>query len=108
MKKKAIPDRELYERQAMICKAFANPTRLHLIDMLGRGERWAGELQDGLGISKANLSQHLSILKAAGIVATRRDGKQLHCVICMPEIKQATAVLRNMLKAQVRDQRRWM
>ena len=106
-KKKSNGEVEVYERQAVICKAFANPTRLHLIEMLTRGERWASELQQGLGISKANLSQHLAILRSAGVVSTRREGKQLHCGIAMPEVKQATTVLRNMLKAQGKESRRW-
>ena len=106
-KRKSNGEFEVYERQAVICKAFANPTRLHLIEILTRGERWASELQEGLGISKANLSQHLAILKSAGVVSTRREGKQLHCGIAMPEVKQATAVFRNMLKAQGKESRRW-
>ena len=106
-KRKSNGETEIYERQAVICKAFANPTRLHLIEMLTRGERWASELQEGLGISKANLSQHLAILKSAGVVSTRREGKQLHCGIAMTEVKQATAALRNMLKAQGKETRRW-
>jgi ArsR family transcriptional regulator len=106
-KRKFDGESEIYERQAAICKAFANPTRLHLIEMLARGERWATELQQGLGISKANLSQHLAILKSAGLVATRREGKQLHCGIAMQEVKQATTAFRNMLKAQGKESRRW-
>ncbi len=106
-KRKSNGETEVYERQAMICKAFANPTRLHLIEMLARGDRWASELQEGLGISKANLSQHLAILKSAGVVATRRQGKQLHCGIALPEVKQATTAFRSMLKAQGKETRRW-
>jgi len=75
--------------------------------MLARGERWAWELQQGLGISKANLSQHLAILKSAGLVATRREGKQLQCGIAIPEVKQATSAFRNVLKAQGKESRRW-
>lgn len=108
MKRKMAPDHQLYERQANICKAFANPTRLHLISMLEEKDRWASELQEGLSISKANLSQHLSILRAAGIVYTRREGKQLYCKLAMPEVRKATTLFRNMLKTQVRDSRRWM
>lgn len=108
MRKKPNGDWELYERQAVICKAFANPTRLRLIDLLARGEKWASELQEGLGISKANLSQHLSILKAAGVVSTRREGKQLHCQIAAPEVKQAAGLFRSLLKAQARENRRWL
>ena len=106
-KRKSNGEHELYERQAVICKAFANSTRLQLVEMLLRGERWSAELQAGLGISKANLSQHLSVLKSAGVVSTRREGKQLHCGIAVPEVKQAMGVIRSMLKAQGKESRRW-
>lgn len=106
MKKSSNSAHDTYERQAAICKAFANPTRLQLIDLLGRKERWASELQAGLGISKANLSQHLSILRTAGVVLTQREGKQLYCGISMPEVKQATAILRHMTKAVSRGSQR--
>ena len=99
MKKNSPSTNGDYERQALIFKALANPTRLHLVELLGKKERWASELQAGLGISKANLSQHLSILKTAGVVSTQREGKQLYCGIALPEVKVATATLRNMTKA---------
>ena len=105
-KKSSNSGHDAYERQAALCKAFANPTRLQLIDLLGRKQRWASELQQGLGISKANLSQHLSILRTAGVVLTQREGKQLYCGISMPEVKQATAILRHMTKAASRGNRR--
>jgi len=108
MKRKNRGDREIYERQATLCKAFANPTRLQLVAMLEDADCWAAELQEGLQVSKANLSQHLSILKAAGIVQTQRNGKQLHCKLAMPEIKRATALFRGILKSQMRDSRRWV
>ncbi len=69
MKKKSKSNQRDYEREAAICKAFANPTRLQLVAMLERGDRWSAQLQAGLGISKANLSQHLGILKSAGLVS---------------------------------------
>jgi len=107
MKRKNRADVEIYERQANLCKAFANPTRLQLIGMLEVSDCWASELQQGLDVSKANLSQHLSILKAAGLVQTRREGKQLFCKLAVPEVKKATALFRSMLKAQMRENRRW-
>src|ERR1700678_802258 len=106
MKKNSNQNYAEYERQASIYKALANPTRLHLVELLGKRQRWASELQEGLGISKANLSQHLSILKAAGVVATQREGKQLYCGIALPEVKEATLTLRNMTKAVSRASRR--
>jgi len=107
-RKTSRENRENYQQQASICKALANPTRLHLIEMLGRKECWASELQEGLGISKANLSQHLSVLKAAGVVATQRDGKQLYCGIALPEVKQASLLLRNLTRVVSRSGRRQM
>lgn len=98
-------DRAFYERQATICKAFANPTRIHLLDLLGRGEAGASDLQERLGISKANLSQHLSVLRSAGVVNTRRDGKRLLCVLSSREVKDACVQMRNILKTQGRNHR---
>jgi DNA-binding transcriptional ArsR family regulator len=105
MKKKTLTNGD-YQRQALIFKALSNPTRVHLIELLCKRERWASELQEGLGISKANLSQQLSILRAAGVVATQREGKQLYCGIALPEVKVAAATLRNMTKAVSRASRR--
>ena len=97
---KSRSQQETDRRQAEICKAFANPTRLRLINLLGRRERWSSELQAGLGVSKANLSQHLSILKSAGIVSTSRIGKRLRCGLSMPGAKQTAALLRSMTKSR--------
>ncbi len=97
---------ELYDRQAAICKAFANSTRIHLLDLLCKGETGAAMLQKRLGISKANLSQHLSVLRAAGIVSTRREGKRLVCLLSSPEVKDACAKIRTLLRAQLRGAQR--
>lgn len=103
--RKAGDDRAMYERQATLCKAFANPTRLHLLDVLGKGEAGASDLQERLGISKANLSQHLSILRSAGVIQSRREGKRLICVLSSREIKDACNHLRSILKQQGRNHR---
>ena len=97
---------EIFERQAMICKAFAHPTRLHLLDLLGKGECGVGALQDKLGVSKANISQHLAILKSAGVVITRRSGKQVYAALAIPEVKQACHLIRRVLRTQIRRQHR--
>jgi DNA-binding transcriptional ArsR family regulator len=106
MKKKPASDLAAYRRQAEICKALANPLRLHLVDLLCRKERWCTELQVELGISKANLSQHLTLLKSAGIVTASRVGKQLYCSLSQPEVAQASKLLRRIMKSQAREQRR--
>ena len=99
-------DAKIFERQANICKAFAHPTRLHLLDLLGKGERGVSELQQELGVAKTNLSQHLAILKAAGVLTTRREGKQVFCSLAMPEVKEACYLIKKVLKAQLNDSRK--
>ena len=99
-------DSEIFERQARICKAFANATRLHMLDLLGKREWPASDLQQALGISKANLSQHLAVLKTAGIVGTKRDGRKVYVSLVMPEMKEACRMLHNVLRAQIQNDRR--
>ena len=96
-------DKMVYERQATICKAFANPVRLQILDMVANGGCPAAELQKTLGISKANLSQHISVLRGAGIVSTRRDGQTMVCSLAIPEVKQACQLVRKVLIAQLND-----
>lgn len=92
---------EIFERQARICKAFAHPGRLQILDLLGQSERSSSELQERLGISKTSMSQHLAILKSAGVLVTRREGKQIYCTLAMPEVKEACQLIRKVLEAQV-------
>ena len=94
-------DIEIFERQARICKAFAHPGRLQILDLLGQGERGISELQEALGISKTSMSQHLAILKSVGVLTTRREGKQIYCSLAMPEVKQACQLIRKVLQAQI-------
>jgi ArsR family transcriptional regulator len=97
-------DLEVFERQAAICRAFAHPKRLQVLDMLGRGEQATATLQKALGISKANFSQHLAILKAAGVVSARRRGRSVYCCLALPEVRKACHLIREVLRGQIRRQ----
>lgn len=106
MKKGSKPDHlenEILERQVMICKAFANPTRLHILDLLGKRDWTAAAIQKELRISKANLSQHALVLRSAGVVVRRRAGKQVYFSLAMPEVKQACQLIQRVLRAQIRN-----
>jgi DNA-binding transcriptional ArsR family regulator len=52
-----------------------------------------------------NVSQHLAVLKSAGIVKTRRDDKQILCSLAIPEVKTACSLIREMLQAQLQNGR---
>lgn len=97
---------DVFERQVMICKAFANSTRLRMLDLLGHRDWSAAELQQSLGVSKANLSQHVTVLRSAGVILRRRDGKQVFYSLAMPEVKQACHLIQHVLRAQIRKGQR--
>ena len=73
-----------------LLKALANPDRLLLLCQLTQGEQTVGALEAALGIRQPSLSQQLGVLRQEGLVATRRDGKQIHYSVASPE---ALAVL---------------
>jgi len=54
--------------------ALADPTRRSIFERLRRGPRAVGELAAGLPVSRPAVSQHLRVLKEAGLVSERRDG----------------------------------
>lgn len=57
---------------AKLLKALANEKRLQIISVLENKELKVGELEKKIGLSQSALSQHLAILRATGIVSTRR------------------------------------
>ena len=96
-------NKQIFEMQSRICKAFANPKRLQILDLLGR-HYWAfSDLCKELAISKTNLSQHLAVLKAAGVIVTRREGKNIRCALAMTEVKQACHLIHNVLRRQIKE-----
>lgn len=91
----------MYEMQAQICSALANPVRLHILDLLSSQEMTATELLEVLEIPKANLSQHIAVLKEVGIVSSRREGLYQYLSLGIPKIKEACSLVRNVLLEKV-------
>lgn len=63
------------DRAARLFHALSDPTRLAVMDMLRDGERCVCELQDEIGAAQSRLSFHLRVLKDAGLVADRKEGR---------------------------------
>jgi DNA-binding transcriptional ArsR family regulator len=61
-----------------IFKALADPTRRAVFERLADGERNATELREGLAISQPAISQHLAVLRAAGLIAEQRSGRNVN------------------------------
>jgi DNA-binding transcriptional ArsR family regulator len=56
--------------------ALADPTRRKIVEMLGRGERAAGDIAERFDVSGPAISQHLKVLRDAKLVAVRVDGQR--------------------------------
>jgi len=69
-----VKEKEFFELQADTCKVLANPKRLEILHVLADGEKTVGDLVAILGVPKANVSQHLAVMRNKRIVQTRRDG----------------------------------
>ena len=61
---------------AQLLKALANERRLQVLCLLAAGERSVGEMQGLLDLGQSALSQHLAVLREAGLVQVRREGVQ--------------------------------
>ena len=88
---------KIFQMQCEICKALAHPIRMAIVDRLKDKEVGAADLVTDLGISKANLSKHISLLMHGGIVESRRDGRQIFYRLTDPEIREACAIMSSVL-----------
>jgi ArsR family transcriptional regulator len=79
----ALPP-EALARIAHRLKAMADPTRLHILQLLAPGELCVGDLVSQLGCTQANVSKHLGVLRAAGLVRPRRDGMNVYYAVEEP------------------------
>ncbi len=61
-------------RAALVARAFADPKRLCVLEELAGGERSVSQLSHSVGCQVPNMSQHLRVLRSAGLVASRREG----------------------------------
>lgn len=103
----SLEDR-LFALHAEVCKALANPTRLKILSSLQQGEQSVQVLAKRLKVRKANLSQHLAVLRQRGIVATRRDGLNIYYRCADPKMLKACDILREVLLKQLAEGGRLM
>ena len=83
-------------------KLLANEKRLEILNNIKYEEKRVEELVKILGVSKANVSQHLALLRHAGIVTARREGLNVYYKIVDPEIIKPCVILYNLWVASAR------
>lgn len=84
----------VYQQQARIFKAFCDPNRLEILELLRSGELCACRLQDQLQLTQSGLSYHMKILCESGIVTSRQEGKWTHYSLNTAGCAQAVTLLR--------------
>jgi ArsR family transcriptional regulator, arsenate/arsenite/antimonite-responsive transcriptional repressor len=65
-------------RMDAVFKALADPTRRHILRLLGAGELTAGQIAGHFSISAPSMSHHFNVLKRADLVDTRKEGQQVY------------------------------
>jgi rhodanese-related sulfurtransferase/DNA-binding transcriptional ArsR family regulator len=80
------PKREVFANLARIGTALSSPVRLEFLELLAQGERRVDELATLTGASVANTSQHLQKLKAAGLIAGRKEGQFVYYRLAGDEV----------------------
>ena len=68
-------------RISTIMQAISHPMRLKIIGAIGRGEKIVTHIMEEVGSSQSNVSQHVEVLRKAGIVQSRRDHNRIYCSI---------------------------
>ena len=91
-----LPSSELDRRKsAAVARALSDPKRLCVLETLASGERSVSELSRDVGCQIPNMSQHLGVLRSAGLVSTRRDGTTVYYSLTDPRVIEAYRLLQD-------------
>jgi len=83
----------ILEQKSAFLSVMANEQRLRVLDILTRGEMPVGALADMIGLSQSALSQHLSKLRSAHMVRTRRDAQTVYYTVNSENVRRMLALL---------------
>ena len=94
-------EKRVLEAQAKIFRALSHPSRVYMVRQLEGGERCVCEFAEALGIDKSTASKHLSILREAGIVSTRKEGTSVYCTLALPCISNFFSCSNTIIERQL-------
>ena len=88
---------DIHSAQSSLCRIFTHPARIEILEALGGGERSVSELARLTKLAQPTVSQHLAVLRHAGVVTTRRAGTTVHYAVGDARIMEACHLLRSVL-----------
>jgi len=93
---------EITTLQADVLRTLASPRRLEILHRLAAGPCEVGRLADELEISQPNVSQHLAVLRASGLVDADRFGREVRYRLTDPDVMIACGIMRGVLERRLR------
>jgi ArsR family transcriptional regulator len=91
---KRIQEDEQLQRAAETLRVVSHPARLRIVEILVDGERSVTEIQDALGITQSQTSQHLSNMRVRGVLKCRKDGNMVYYSIANPDVVKVIHCIR--------------
>lgn len=88
---------QIFELHASLLKSLSHPRRLEILQLLRNQELSVTEIYTMLDLPQANISQNLKILKSAGVINSKKDGKQIYYRIADPKFIKASDLFRSIL-----------
>jgi ArsR family transcriptional regulator len=92
---------EITTMQADVLRALAHPRRLQILHLLADGPVEVGTLAAELGISQPNASQHLSVMRQAGVVDAERAGREVRYRVSDPDVIVACGLMQGVLERRI-------
>ncbi len=93
---------DIFAVHADFCKTLANPKRLMILALLGKGENSVGQIAEVIQAPLPNVSQHLAVLKAQNLVLARKEGQTVYYRLADRRIVQACTLIRSVLLDQMK------
>ena len=87
--------------QADVLRTLAHPRRLEILHALAEAPTEVSRLAARLNLSQPNVSQHLAVLRSAGVVEAERDGREVRYQLADPDVMVACGVMRRVLERRL-------
>ena len=94
------------DRAVQLFHALSDPTRLSILQRLRMGERCVCDLTDALDAAQSRLSFHLKVLKDAGLVTDRKDGRWMYYTLSAEALGEVTEIAEALAAAPTTAERR--
>jgi DNA-binding transcriptional ArsR family regulator/YHS domain-containing protein len=89
--------KQMFQLESDVISAIASPRRLEIVHLLREGELCVRDIEKMLDLPQANISQHLTVLRQAGVVKTHREGKKIFYKLAHDNFIKISDLIRDLL-----------